>query len=247
MNQLKFVDAIGSAEITGGPYDGVCFYVGGNAYRIWPIAEVHARPERYRLPIWVRSNPQNVSAASDAGACIAALMRYGVPEGSLVALDSETSADPVWVNTFVRILNGENIVKGWPVIDYGSQSSVFGNQNPDGYYWGADWTNVPHLHSGDGMTQYISLQNEDLSLASSALPLWDTRPPIPTPKPIIQEIDMLILRTTSPSGTKTFIWDGGSNVTHVVDPKDEAAFEAAGLKVVDISEAQLDAIAGIVP
>lgn len=187
MGTLKIVDAIGSAEITGGPFDGVCFYIGGDAFRIWPIAEVEGRPERYRLPIWVRSNPQQVNPAEDAAACIAALMKYGVPTGTLVALDSETAIDPAWTAVFVEVVNGASVMQGWPVIDYGTQGDVFSNNNPDGYYWGADWTSVPHIHSGDGMTQYLSLNNEDISLAQSTLPLWDTRPDPPQPKPAQEE------------------------------------------------------------
>jgi len=84
------------------------------------------------------------------------------------------AVDPGWTHTFVSILNGASVIKGYPVIDYGSESTLRGNMNPDGYYWGADWTSVPHLHTGEGMTQYLSLQNEDVSLANAALPLWDT-------------------------------------------------------------------------
>lgn len=242
MSELRFVDAIGAGSITGGPFDGFCFYIGGDAYRVWPIGEVESRPERYRLPIWVRSNPQQVNAADDAARCIEALIRFGVPAGKLVALDSETAVDPAWTAVFVEIVNGAGIATGWPVIDYGSESVVRGNRNPNGYYWGAEWTNVPHLHSGDGMTQYISFNNEDLSEASSALPFWDTRPDPPKP-PQPQEEEMLILKSTDDTGkvTETFLFSG-TGLHHVVSPKDEQAFEAAGLKVVQVSRSQLDEI-----
>lgn len=173
---LSFVDATSSANITGGPFDGVCFYMGGDAYRIWGVSEIQARPERYRLPIWVRSNPQHIDPIVDAYACLSAIQRFSVPRGSLIALDSETAVDPGWTIIWVGILNAA----GYVVIDYGSQSVVIGNKNPDGYYWGADWTNQPHLHSGDGMTQYISFQNEDVSLALKSLPFWDTKPDTPS-------------------------------------------------------------------
>jgi peptidoglycan hydrolase-like protein with peptidoglycan-binding domain len=175
MSNLTFVDAAYAGAITG-TYDGVCFYLpGGDAYHPWPLADLQARPERYRLPVWVRSNPDIVGAADAAAACFGQLFAYGVPRGALVALDSETSINPLWVRTFVRSLNGS----GYPVIDYGSQSTVFGNNNPDGYYWGADWTSIPHLASGDDMTQYANYSNQDLDTASPALPFWDTRPPAP--------------------------------------------------------------------
>jgi hypothetical protein len=193
MGVLKFVDAVGAAEITGGPYDGVCFYVGGDAYRVWTKPEVDSRAERYRLPVWVRSNPRSVTAAADAAGCLAALAVFGAPKGTLVALDSEMSADAAWTRVFVLAVNAG----GHPVIDYGSQSTVFGNDNPDGYYWGADWTDAAHLAAGEGMTQYVSYNNEDLSDALSVLPFWNTRPakaPVaakpPVPSPSAEEADM---------------------------------------------------------
>ena len=180
MAALSFVDAVAAANITGGPFDGVAFYIGGNAYRVWTVTEVASRGERYRLPVWVRSNPGAVDPVSDAVACAAALRRFGVPAGALVALDSETAVDAAWTRQFVDTLNqaGQG---GHPVIDYGSQSVVKGNKNPDCYYWGADWTSVSHLASGDQMTQFVSFANEDVSAASAALPFWDTRPPRPAP------------------------------------------------------------------
>jgi peptidoglycan hydrolase-like protein with peptidoglycan-binding domain len=206
MTTLRFVDAAFAGSISGGPYDGVCFYIGGDAYRVWPKAEVNGMPERYRLPVWVRSNPGAVSASSDAQACLNALRAYGTPKGSLVALDSETAVDPAWVRVFVDDVNAG----GYPVIDYGSQSTVHGNHNPDGYYWGADWTDVPHLHSGDGMTQYVSFSGYDESLASSSLPFWDTRPgphpnpgPRPGPVPFWQEAMMQALPTLQQGSADT--------------------------------------------
>jgi peptidoglycan hydrolase-like protein with peptidoglycan-binding domain len=176
-NELTFVDAAYESAITGGPYDGVVFYLpGGDAFHPWSHGDLAARHERYRLPAWVRSNPQSASPTADAGACLAQLHAYGVPRGALVALDSETSIDPNWVATFAHDLNAAM----YPVIDYGSQSTVFGNDNPDGYVWGADWTDVRHLASGDDMTQYANFRGYDQSVASSALPFWDTKPPAPT-------------------------------------------------------------------
>lgn len=178
MTTLRFADAISLASITGGPFDGIAFYLpGGDAYRAWPLSEVHAIPARYRLPVFVRSNPSVSLIAGDVATCIAGLRACGAPAGTLVALDSEMSADPSYVIPFVLALNAA----GWKVIDYGSESTMRANLNPDGYWWGADWTSVPHLHSGEAATQYLALQNEDLSEVSSALPLWDTQAPVPPP------------------------------------------------------------------
>ena len=97
MTTLTFVDAAFATAITGGPYNGVCFYIGGDAYHDWTVSDLNSRPEQYRLPIWVRDNPGSVGAATDATACLLALTAFSVPHGSLVALDSETSIDPAWV------------------------------------------------------------------------------------------------------------------------------------------------------
>lgn len=168
MSTLSFVDSAYASAITGGPYDGVCFYIGGDAFHVWSTAELATRHEKYRLPIWVRSNPQSVDPTADAHACLAALNSYAVSAGALVALDSETSVDAPWVHTFVTVVNSG----GYPVIDYGSASTVFGNANPDGYYWAADWTGTPHFANGSQMTQYVSFNNDDVSVAQPSLPFW---------------------------------------------------------------------------
>ena len=157
--------------------DGVCGYIGGDTPHVWTAGDWRSQTARYRLPIWVRSNPQAVNPTADAAACAAALRAIGAPKDTLVALDSETAIDAGWTQLFVDVLN----VESWPVIDYGSQSTVFGNDNPDGYYWGADWTSVPHLHSGDQMTQYADFGSIDKSLAEASLPFWDTHGGTPAP------------------------------------------------------------------
>jgi peptidoglycan hydrolase-like protein with peptidoglycan-binding domain len=175
---LLFVDAAYAGAITGGPFDGVCFYLpGGDAFHAWTVSDVEARPERYRLPVWVRSNPQAVNPVTDASDCLVQLRAYGVPAGALVALDSETSIDPAWVREFVTHLN---LIRSNPVIDYGSQSTVFGNSDPAGYYWAADWNDLRHLAAGTDMTQYANYPNQDLDAARPGLPFWDTRPPAPS-------------------------------------------------------------------
>ena len=147
---------------------------------------------RYLLPIYVRSNPTVAAVPGDIAAALAKLAALGAPAGTLLALDSETSIDPAYVVPFVTGINAA----GFKVIDYGSQSDVMGNDNPDGYYWGASWTGQPHLASGDQMTQYVSFSGYDESLAQSSLPFWDTRGPAPdppSPVPAWQEALMNVL------------------------------------------------------
>lgn len=179
---LTFVDAAYASSITGGPYDGVCFYIGGDAYHVWTLPEVQARPEQYRLPVWVRSDPAAVNPGTDAAACVAALHAFTVPAGSLVAVDTETAVDPSWMKTFTAAVNNA----GFRVIDYGTQSDVLKNENPDGYYWGADWTGVAHIAAGDVMTQYVSFANEDVSGAEATLPFWNVKGVPVTPVPVVQ-------------------------------------------------------------
>jgi peptidoglycan hydrolase-like protein with peptidoglycan-binding domain len=179
MTSLKFIDAISLANAQkAGHADGTAFYLaGGNAFRAWPLNEVKGIQTRFRLPIFVRSNPDLAGLPGDIEMVLHGLGLVGAPKGTLVCLDSETSVDP----TYVRGLWAGIHAAGYKLIDYGSQSFVFGNQNPDGYYWGAEWTGTPHIHKGDGATQFVSFANFDVSEFSPALPLWDTaRPPAPS-------------------------------------------------------------------
>ncbi len=176
--------------------DGVCGYIGGDTPHVWTAEDWRSQTARYRLPIFVRSNPPGPGAEADVGAAVAQLKAIGAPEGALVAWDMETAADAAYISgVYVRL-----IAAGYRLIVYGTQSDVMGNQAPDGLYWGADWTDTPHLHSGDQMTQYVSFAAYDESLAQASLPFWDTRP---APKETGMEI------TKTPPGD----WEGTVIVT----------------------------------
>lgn len=241
MSDLKFVDAISLANAqSAGPADGTAFYLpGGDAFRAWPLAEVQGITTRYRLPIFVRSNPALTVLPGDAEKLLSELAAYGVPKGTLVCLDSETSVDP----TYVRGLWASVHAAGYKLIDYGSQSVVFGTGNPDSYYWGADWTNTPHIHAGDGATQWRSLGNYDVSAFRSALPLWDTRPITPPPPPVgVSSVPVplrlpeITLGMADPHLPHWYIqgriqpilnatWKAGLTVDGVYGPKTQAAVE----------------------
>lgn len=155
--------------------DGVAFYIGGDTPHIWTRAEVGASPARYRLPVYVRSDPARASATADMTAAVTRLHQLGAPRGTVAALDLETAADPVYVRAAWRALRGD----GYLLMVYASQRVVLSEGNPDGLYWGADWTSRPHLASRDAMTQWEALGPYDESVARSGLPFWDTRPPRP--------------------------------------------------------------------
>jgi len=212
MAEIKFIDAAyPPANMEGAT--GLVFYAGGDTPHVWTPAEVHSFNAQYLLPVFVRSNPGNAATgAADAAAYLAALTgTYSVPKGKLVALDSETSIDPAYVAAFVAAVNAG----GYPVIDYGSQDDVLKNDNPNGYYWGADWTGTPHIAPGDEATQYVSFNDYDLSEFNGSLPIWSTKP-VTTPPPPPTTIDIDGFQVGRPTATDTpvvFSWYGLAGLT----------------------------------
>lgn len=171
MSTLTFWDAAYPVS-EHAPADGVCFYIGGDTPHIWTASEITAQPERYRLPVFVRSDPESASASADVTTAVKYLTAVGAPHGTLVAWDVETAVDPRYIQAAFTAL----AAAGWQMIVYGSQATVFGNDVPDGLYWGADWTGIPHIHPGDQVTQYVAFNAYDESVALSTLPFWDTQP-----------------------------------------------------------------------
>lgn len=159
--------------------DGVCGYIGGDTPHVWTASDWHAQTARYRLPIFVRSNPPGPGAVADVIAAVRQLQAIGAPKGTLVAWDMETAADSAYMAGVFRDLR----LSGYQLIVYGSESTVFGNHVPDGLYWGAQWTNAAHFAAGNQMTQYVDFGPYDESIADASLPFWDTHgaPPAPAP------------------------------------------------------------------
>ncbi len=176
MSNILFIDAAFPPPSLEGAL-GLCFYAGGDTPHVWTLAEIQSFKATYLLPVYVRSNPVGAAeGAADAAIFLASLTdTYKAPTGTLVALDSETSVDSAYVIAFVTAMNAG----GYKVIDYGSQDFVMGNQNPDGYYWGADWTGAVHIATGDVATQYVSFSQYDLSDFGGQLPLWNTTGKVP--------------------------------------------------------------------
>lgn len=170
--------------------DGVCIYIGGDTPHVWSLADIASQHARYRLPIFVRSNPPGPGAAADVASAVAMLHLIGAPKGKLVAWDMETAADAA----YIQAVYGDLSAAGYKLIVYGSESTVLGNDNPDGLYWGADWTDVPHFAWHNVITQWVSFSGYDEDLASSALPFWDTQP---SPVPAWQEAMMQALPVIS--------------------------------------------------
>jgi hypothetical protein len=149
--------------------DGCAGYIGGDTPHVWTADEWASQPSSLRLPVFVRSNPPGPGAAADVNAAVAQLKALKAPLGCLVAWDMETSADPSYISQVYTLLWNA----GYALIVYGTESDVEGNRNPDGYYWGADWTNTPHLHPGDVITQWESLPNVDEEQSNVNLPFWN--------------------------------------------------------------------------
>ena len=183
MTVLTFYDA--AYPLSNPPAtDGVAFYIGGNATHVWTDAEIAGQHARYRLPVFVRDNPSAATPSADVTAAVARLKAIGAPHGCLVAWDVETSAD----SSYIAAVYADLKDAGYKLIVYGSESSVFGNANPDGLYWGAQWTGKEHLAGHDAMTQWVSFSAYDESVALSSLPFWDTKagkiPEPPSPVPV---------------------------------------------------------------
>lgn len=180
--------------------DGIAFYIGGDAAHVWTLAEIQATKARYRLPIFVRSDPSAANADLDAAEAARALTSIGAPRGSLVAWDTETAADPAYMTTVCRLITGY----GYALIDYGSQSALFGNElPPEAYYWGADWTGRQAVLPGDSGTQYAEDGEYDLDVFKAGLPFWDTHPghiaplsPITWQETMMQQLPTVLQGTT---------------------------------------------------
>lgn len=223
--------------------DGACIYLGGDTIHVWTKAEVDAQTARYILPVFVRSDPRGLaSVAPDVNAAVAQLAVIGAPRGCLVAVDMETADDKAYIAGMYTGL----LAHGYQLLVYGSDSTVFGNDAPDGLYWAADWTGTAHMAGRSAVTQWASFAAYDLDEAEDNLPFWDRRPgPLAPPKqpaPVkapIEEDDMpqgLITATqggprqpvTWPAGTVAQIifvsdWDG----TQVNPPSVAVRFHTA--------------------
>lgn len=185
--------------------DGVCVYLGGDTLHVWTRAEVDAQQARYVLPIFVRSDPRGLaSVAPDLNAALAQLEVIGAPRGCLVAVDMETADDKLYIAGMYTGL----LARGYQLMVYGSDSTVFGNDVPSGLYFAADWTGAAHMAGGSAMTQWASFAGYDEDEAEASLPLWDRRPPPlappqpgPTARPT-EEDDMPQGQITAPQGAR---------------------------------------------
>jgi hypothetical protein len=176
--------------------DIVAFYIGGDTPHVWTDAEIHATygRNRYRLPIFVRSNPAGMGEGHlEGGEAVAWMMRHHMPRGTTVALDYEAAIDDPYLEAFDAVVTNA----GYKTMLYGSESTVLSNHKPSGGYWVALWNNNPNLPNGWAAHQYASDQmlgkSYDLSVVADWVPLWDMNGgPTPPPPPNDQWTESLV-------------------------------------------------------
>ncbi len=156
--------------------DGSLIYAGGDTPNPdnnpqTAAAYAAAHPGRYRLPTWVRSNPQQCDPHVDAKAFIAWLRSVGCPTGVATVLDLETAIDPAYVTAYGADLHAA----GYLVLPYGSKSTLFQNPKLDGYFV-SDPTGTDHIVVGSVATQFAFDGSYDKDDITSAVKLWDTQP-----------------------------------------------------------------------
>lgn len=174
---------------------------------------------RYRVPCWVRSNPQQVSPNTDAVAFATWLHDNNVPLGTVTVLDLEMAVDPAYVNVYGSVIHSF----GYYVWPYGSTSTLFQNPALDGYF-AADPTGVEHLYPNTVATQYYAAGAYDLTVIAPGAPLWDTQPPPPSTK---KEVHMFVAQfgqDGQPGSGIVLVRECGKPVQ--IDPADIAAWLA---------------------
>jgi hypothetical protein len=208
----------------------VLIYAGGDTVHPWTQAEISAMPYRYRWPCWVRSDPTQVNAATDAALFAAWLHGHGVPMGTCVILDLEVAVDGSYVTTFNNALHAA----GYAVTKYGSQNFIWSNPpTHGGTYVAEPGSDVLGTEGDEVARQYAFLAGRDLSIlkGQADLKLWDTKPPDPPPphpyaaQPV--HVNAENVRWTN----ATLSWVGGANTAsievYLADPAGKTLRKAA--------------------
>lgn len=127
-------------------FDAVAGYVGGDTLHVWTPQEWARFARLGKLPIWTRSNPSQADPYADAVAFDRALQALGVPAGAPVALDKETTSDPVYLRHFAL---GLSVARYELLVQYESLSAYNAAQGAglavSSEFWVADWTGQPHM------------------------------------------------------------------------------------------------------
>lgn len=165
-----------SVYASAGPrVDVACGYIGGDTPHVWTPQEWAGRPERWRLPIYVRSFAGN--GAADGAQARGWAQNMRMPAGAVIAYDLEQLQDAPMVNAF------KAAIAPYVCMVYGAESFVRANPAP---WWEAAWNNSPTLDSPSAWGhQYLSTNAYDLNVFAPNCPLWDTQGgPAPGPPPV---------------------------------------------------------------
>lgn len=165
------------------------FYIGGNTPHVYTDKQIETPTNEYRLPIWVYGKGRNGKA--DGQAAVSICTKLAMPKGKLICLDMETDVDKVYSSAFHDAVTSA----GYVYVVYESES-VSGNFVGINGRWGANWTNIIHIETGDWATQYASSEMTghpfDISAVSSFDKLWrihlPAKPPPPPPPVILQAV-----------------------------------------------------------
>lgn len=195
-------------QLNSTQYQVVAGYCGGDTPHVWTKTEWDSTTQRWRLPIWVRSNPQSYTPVIQATEFYGQLRNIGCPHGVTVALDFETAVDQDFLNAFQ--------VEMWslgqfPVLLYGSLDTVINNVRPSGGYWVADWNNIENFPANSRAHQYMNTPNYDLSVISDSVVLWDTKPVLPAPASLIGDDVFSYLQLAA--GTSYIPCEGAGSLT----------------------------------
>lgn len=174
----RMYDAVTPQGFTNNEFQIAAGYCGGDTPHVWTKSEWDSTAQRYRLPIWVRSNPAGHDGAAEARLFKSVLDSIGCPNLVTVALDYETAVDNQYLIAFE---NEMHLLGGHDVMLYGSLSYVEQNLNPSGGYWVAEWDDLANLPAGTVAHQYMNHPNYDESVVSDSVILWDTAlAPVPS-------------------------------------------------------------------
>jgi len=171
-----------AAPPPGGWRDIVLIYAGGDTPHPWTIKDIDGMPSRYRWPCWVRSDPSQVNAETEAALFAAWLHGHQVPMGTCVILDIEEAINPGFVNAFNLAIRAA----GFKTTKYGVQSTIWQNPKTDGGTFVAlPGGNVLTTEGDTVARQYAFDGSFDLSITADqdVLPLWDAHPPAPAGPP----------------------------------------------------------------
>lgn len=147
------------------------FYIGGeDAYRVWPNSEIRGIRTRYRLPIWVNSNPSDYNQGLRDGRTAGNWgQKHNQQKGTCIAWDAEMAVNSGYLKGFDKGVKE----KGFKCIVYGSRSAVLRNPKPSGGYWVAQWDDVASTKWA--AKQYANRGRYDISVVADSTSLWDVR------------------------------------------------------------------------